>query len=374
MSEANAPLSLTTWGTDLQPAACPRCHAAYLVACDAHAARCPSCCQSMLEVLSDDIPYLTHAYPPELVTPFALSEAQISEAIRQFAAGIPFAPSELSDPAFRSRLATVYLPMWLVDGRVLAYWQAEAGFDYQVISHQEYYEQNRNGWESREVKEPRVRWETRVGRLNRTYQNVAAPALDNSSSLEKKLGHFALDSALSYTPNHIQHAFVRLPDIPPKVAWAETASAFQKTAAEECQKASGANRIRQFRWKARFARLNWTLMLLPTYSTCYQDDHGEVQPVLIHGQTGTVSGARRASMRRARGASLIILAIGVLLLIAGLLLNLGSAADLAVNTISAYCVVLGITTMIASGAPVMIAWDFNRRQKLEEAEVRAAAG
>ena len=163
---------------------------------------------------------------------------------------------------------------------------------------------------------------------------------------------------------------MRLPDRPPKAAWGEAAAAFQKTAAEECQKACGAKRIRQFHWKVNFSRLNWTLMLLPVYSTCYPDDEGNLQPVLIHGQTGAVTGARRASLRRARGAGLIILAIGILLLLAGLLTDIASTASVAVGTTSAFLVVIGIGAMFAAGAPVMVAWDFNRRQKLEEAQVK----
>ncbi|RPJ42763.1 MAG: hypothetical protein EHM21_12375, partial [Chloroflexi bacterium] len=261
MSDTRAPLSLAAWGTDLQPAACPRCRATYLVECDAPLPRCPSCFQAALEVLPGGPQHLAHPYPPELVAPFNLSEAQVSEATSRFAASIPFAPPGLTGPALRSHLAALYLPLWLVDGCVSGYWQAEAGFDYEVISHQERYEQNRSSWETKEVKEQRVRWENRVGRINRTYQNVTAPALEEAPHLEKRIGRFALNSARSFSPASIQRACVRLPDRPPQAAWGEAAAAFQKGAAEECQKACGANRIRQFRWKASFSRLNWTLML-----------------------------------------------------------------------------------------------------------------
>ena len=43
--------------------------------------------------------------------------------------------------------------------------------------------------------ETRVRWEPRVGRLNRAYENVAAPALDDHRALMARLGNLNLSSA-----------------------------------------------------------------------------------------------------------------------------------------------------------------------------------
>ena len=73
------------------------------------------------------------------------------------------------------------VPVWLVDGEVQAEWRAEAGYHYQVVSHQDRYEDRRGGWSSREVKETRTRWEPRLGRLKRAYQNLRAPALEEQA-------------------------------------------------------------------------------------------------------------------------------------------------------------------------------------------------
>ena len=361
--------NLTAWGADLEVALCERCQCRFLIPCGAPPPTCPNCRQGKLEILPGGLPEMPHPYPPELVAPFDLSEQGLSDAIQTFVTGIPFAPAGLNSAALRSHLQPVFLPMWLVDAAVSATWQAEAGFDYQVVSHQESYNGDLNQWSTREVKEPRVRWEHRIGRLNRAYQNVAAPAVDDHAVLEKKLGSFSLKHVLPYAPERVQRAAVRLPDNPPKEAWNEAVGAFQKTASAECQQACEANRMRQFQWKAQFNQLNWTLLLLPIYSTCYRDDDGKLQPVVIHGQTGKAAGARRASTHRAGRASLIFLAAGVLLFVLGLLADL-LAANRLVSVLSTYILLISVAVLVASLIPFVIAWDFNRRQALEEANLK----
>ncbi len=372
MSEnaASSTRLLTAWGADLASAFCARCQTSFLVDRDAPPAACPNCFQSALEIKPDDIAGGLHPYPPELIVPFQLSEQQLGDAIRRFAASIPFPPTSLDPSKLRAGMSMVYVPTWLVDSAVSAYWQAEVGFDYQVISHQETYQQNLGGWKSSEVKEPRVRWENRVGRLRRAYHNVAVPAIEESARPEKQLGAFHMDSAQSYHPDCIRRAAIRVPDRTPQTSWSDAAAAFQKTAAQDCQHACSAGHIRQFRWKARFNRLNWTLMLLPMYTAYYRDDQGKIHGIKIHGQTGAISGSPHASSRRALHAGLLILLMGIILFLAGLLLDDLPTNSMLVETIATLLSVLGISAVLASCAPSVIAWDFNRRQHLEEMRIR----
>jgi hypothetical protein len=361
--------SLTAWGLDLDVAVCEYCHWRYLVPTDGPAPLCPNCFKAQLVALPDGLPEMPHPYPPELFVPFSLSEDALDMAIHHFADGIPFAPPGLTQPGIRSHLVQLFLPMWLVDGVARAYWQAETGFNYQVVSHEEVYNGDLNRWQSREVKEPRIRWANRTGRLSRAYQNIPVPAIDDSTHLEKQIGPHIFDSARSYDPECMHKALVRLPDHPPQEDWNEAASAFQKTASEECRQACAADHMRQFRWQAQFNRLNWTLMLLPVYAASYLDDQGKPQPILIHGQTGNIAGSRRASLKRAGRFSLSIFLFSLLFFISGLLLNLFSASLPVLSTISIYLLMIGLAGFLASAVPFVIAWDFNRRQVLEQARV-----
>lgn len=358
------------WGVDVEIAVCPLCHWRYLYPRYAAPASCPNCYQGPLSVLPD----LSDAYQPELIVPFSLSETVLAQTARDFATSIPFAPTGLNGAALHAQLVPVYLPVWLVDGSINATWEAEAGFNYEVVSHQEAYNGDQHHWQSREVKEPRTRWESRLGRLTRKYQNVTAPAIDDARQIEEKLGAFDLGDARSFNPeflsNNGRQACIRLPDHPPQETWRETTAAFQKAATVEVQQACAADRLRQFRWNARYSGLNWTLMLLPEYSACYLDDNGDPQPIHIHGQTGKIYGARKASMRRARRTTLFIFITGLLLFLAGVLLDTLSTASSAGTVLSTYMSLIGIAGVVASVIPLLMAWDFNRRQALERAGIK----
>lgn len=357
------------WGIDVEIAVCAHCHWRYLIPREAGPDTCPNCYAGPLSGLPD----LSDAYQPELIVPFNLPEHVLAQTARDFAASIPFAPTGLNGAALQAQWVPVYLPVWLVDGSVNATWEAEAGFNYEVVSHQEAYNGDQHAWQSREVKEPRTRWENRLGRLTRKYQNVTAPAIDDARQIEEKMGTFDLGEARSFDQDFLsingRQACIRLPDHPPKEAWSETAAAFQKAAAAEVQQACAADRLRQFRWNARYSGLNWTLMLLPQYSACYLDDDGQPQPIHIHGQTGRIYGVLKASMRRARRTSLFILITGLLLLLAGLLLDSLSTSSFTGTALSTYLSILGIAGILASAVPLLIAWDFNRRQALEQARI-----
>lgn len=355
---------LSAWGENWQAAVCEHCHASYLIPC-AEAPICPHCHrQALVNVSESSLP----GWSPELMAPFEAGDAQINTAVQQFAAQVPFAPAGLTADALRGHLQKIYLPMWLVDASLLAIWQAEAGFDYQVISHQEHYLGDQRQWQTKEVREQRIRWEKRVGRLRRSYQNVPAPALADAHRLEQQVGTFSFGESRRYDPQTLQNVLIRLPDQTPQDAWSEASAAFEQTASAECQQACAAQHLRQFRWKAQFAHQNWTLLLLPIYSATYQDDAGENHTLLLHGQTGKISGTRRASMRRAGVASLQILTAGLLLLVLGILLEILFSGAIG-KAIATYLLIFGSAGILGAVVPFLIAWDYNHKQRMEENSV-----
>jgi len=356
--------ALAAWGAPLQAAVCERCNWRYLLpqalAAGPKPPLCPRCFQAPLALIGDPLSEMPHPYPPELVVPFTLSEQALQESVRQFARGIPYAPKDLTYAAMRARLTPIYLPMWLVDAAVQAQWQAEAGFNYEVVSHQEYYADVAHAWQTREVREPRIRWEPRLGTIRRSCQNVSAPALEEARALREQLGEFDLAPARRYDPRCVARAWVRLPDRSTVDAWSDATAGFQRWAAGEVQKACAADHLRHFRWTASFDSLNWTLLLLPAYTTYYLDDRGQPQAVLLHGQTGRAAGRRRSSMQRARQASLIYFLIGVLLSILGLIAGGLGALVPVLAPLAVLGMLAGLLIMVAALIPIAIAWDFNR--------------
>ncbi len=350
----------STWGMALAAALCERCDWSYLVPPDRLHFPCPRCFRASLTPLEGPLEELPYVRPPELFLPFTLSSDRLATAVGQFAKGIPFAPTELNPKTLSTRLRRMYLPMWLVDADVQATWQAEAGFDYQVVSHQDHFEEYGGGWKSRQVEEGRIRWEARLGELTRHYANVAAPALEEAPRLQQALGPYALQEARPYQVEALSESFVRLPNRTPQDAWSEAQPAFQAAAAEECRQAASADHIRQFSWEPTYAEQNWTLLLLPLYSTYYQDDEGHPQPVLIHGQNGRIHGARRASMKRGQKAAFTLLAVAVILFLVSLLV---AAASMLLPVLLALGVLgLMAALLVGLGAiyPLAAVWWFNR--------------
>ena len=142
----------------------------------------------------------------------------------------------------------------------------------------------------------------------------------------------------------------RLPNRPPQDAWPDARPRFQDEATQECCQAAGGDHIREFRWSAEYDNLNWTQLLLPVYTTYYLDDEQKPQVVLIHGQSGRISGARRASLKRARRMALIIAGVA-----GAIFLCSGVAAGVALFESAAWVVAgLGLLTsiVVALGAIV----------------------
>lgn len=358
--QAEAP-EKATWESALDPMACSVCGQSFLALPSNASQTCPLCYTGILNPLPEGLNGLPYPYPPELLLPFN-SQAPIAGELERFAHGVPFAPPGLNFTTLKARLRQVFLPVWLVDTQVQGQWQAEAGFNYEVVSHQDQFNETRGGWSSRQVTETRVRWEPRLGQLTRMYENVPAAALEENARVLKTLGDYKREQAVTYQPGQAGPAFIRLPNRDPEDAWGDAIPAIQSRAAEECRQAAGADHIRQFSWQPQYNGQNWTLMLCPLYTSYYQDDEGRLQPVIIHGQTGRLYGARRASMRRAQRAALVLLVAALVIFLLSLALTVVGVAAPPLLAGGGFGLVLALLVGLSALVPVATVWGFNRQQ------------
>ncbi|GAB4406317.1 MAG: hypothetical protein OHK0052_27740 [Anaerolineales bacterium] len=317
--------------------------------------RCPHCFEGTLAGAEGNAP------TPELVIPFGVNETRLSSAVETFAGGIPFAPRDLQIGTLRQRIQKIYLPMYLVDAQVQAEWHAECGFNYNVVSHQEQFSENRGGWQSRQVEETRIRWEPRVGQLQRTYHNIPAPALENHNHLLQTLGNYDLRAARPFTSEDLQTTLLRLPNRTTADAWHNAEQAFTAAAGEECRQAAAADHIRQFRWQPQFTQQNWSLLLMPLYSTFYLDDENRPQPVLIHGVSGKISGSRRASMARAQSTALTLVIVAAAVFMLGLLVSAAGIIFPPALLLGGLMLILAVALALGAVYPIFAVWNFNRK-------------
>ena len=324
--------------------------------------RCPHCFQKALRPLEPESAAQLEDPQPELAIPFSLSPPVLSQRLNSFASGIRFAPRDLEAKNLVRRLKKIYLPVWLVDVEVEAEWQAETGYDYEVVSHQSRYA-DLQGWQSREVQETRIRWEPRQGNLKRDYHNIAAPALEEDQEIRRALGDFDLAKAQEVQDAPGKDIYLRMPNRDMTDAWPAAQPRLQNAASEECRQAAGADHIRGFRWSPNFSGQNWTLLLLPVFTTYYLDDDRLPHPILIHGQSGRLQGSRRASMKRAQQTSIVILVIAAALFLFSILVGAAGLIFPPVLILAAIGLLAAILLGIGASIPPLMVWQFNRSQE-----------
>jgi hypothetical protein len=307
--------------------------------------------------------------PPEQIVDYQVSRTELRAALKRWSKGIWFRPGDLQADVLAQRAQRYLVPLWLVDGQVQATWRADVGFDYHVVSSQDRYRDGA-GWSSQKVKETRVRWEPRVGRLEREYENLPAPALDDHRALMGRLREYNLSRRSAYVPDAVsdteatEAVAVRVPTLEPEAAWPGAQTAFVHAAQAECQEAAGADHIRDFTVDAQYGGLNWTLLLLPAYVTWYEEG-GRVWPVLVNGQIGHVDGTLRASARKARITSLVIGAVALLLILLGGLLSAAGLLFPPLIAIGGVILLVGVLPALAAPIPAIAAWAYNRGSEQE---------
>jgi hypothetical protein len=347
---------ISNWGQALGLAGCEQCDWIYLLPLDKLPLTCPHCGQEELVAMDETADSPTYTHPPELLLPFTVNQTTLESQMKQFASGIWIAPKDLNVTRLLGRLQPMYMPMWLVDAEVQAQWQAEVGFDYQVVSHRE---KNVNGrWHSQEIKKTKVRWEPRVGTLSRRYDNTTAPALEDHNKMMSRLGQFDRRKAQPFEP--VADALVRLPNRLPEDAWPEATAVLQTIAGDDCRRAANGEHVRDFKWSADFAHQNWTQLLLPLYTTYYLDDEGQPQVLLVNGQTGILDGRKRASMKRAFQWGTVVAVIAAVLFIVGTVLSLVGEAG--VTGIGRQAITLSFFGVLLAFVPIIYAWHFNQTQ------------
>lgn len=359
MSEPNPPLDLSQiWGVPLIAEGCPKCGTVHLVPAGMENQLCPACHSAPLTPQ----PTRAASEPPELCVPFEVPEAQANASLSRWTGGVWLKPAGFDPRALSARLQKMYLPMWLVDGKVAGRWQAQAGFDYQVASSKASF--GNGQWRSQQVTETRIRWELRLGDIHRQYQNLAVAALEDHGRLISGLGQYDLSKAAAYQKQAVEKVVVRIPELSVSNAWSFAQAQFERVSAKDCQVAAQAQHIDQFKLQAEYSELNWTQLLLPVYATYYQDDSGVNVPVLINGQNGAILGVRRASQRAgwrwtAGLAGLAFLCFGL-----ALILGLITAAAPGISAFSALIFFLSLALFVGSPIPAIWAWQFNRNNPL----------
>jgi hypothetical protein len=356
------------WGFSPEFGVCNKCGWGYLMPTGLSKKNCPHCFEADISPMEPPPGIHEKGSPyhpsPELVLSFTLSQDKLTNSLNDFAQGIPYPPADLVADRLNKRLQRIFIPVWLMDISVRGNWQGEAGFNYDVVSHQEKYSQNQGGWKTREVTETRIRWEPRRGRLDRVYPNLAITAVEGNAQLKQSLADYRLAEAKPYKIGTAEQTYVRLPDRNPEGAWQEVIPRLQAAAAEECRQATSADHLRDFRWQPEYTQRNWTLLLLPLFTTYYLNDENLPQTVYVNGRSGAVGGERCASPKRAKRTALMVLVAAGLIFLLSLLVTLLGLFDPTWLKVGGVGLVIALIVALTAIIPPAVAYQFNRSQKL----------
>ena len=344
---------------------CENCDWSYLIHKEVKVDHCLHCNTQNLSLVEEKERRNDLKGSFELMVPFEFTNSQLIPYLEGFAKGIPFSPKDLTLSSLVSRIQRVFLPMWLVDTEVQAKWWAEAGFDYEVVSHQAHYDDSSRRWTSREVNEGRIRWEPRLGTLSREYRNIAVPALEEQINITNELGSYRLERAEDYRPNDMKKSIICWPNRNTEDAWVEAKPALKSTAEEDCRRAANADHIRDYQWDPSFENKNWTIVLLPLYSTYYFDKDNNIQPIFINGQTGKISGVKQASMKAGRNLSIILFSIALVMFIVSLIAVTASFVMPLFLVLGILAFAVSLVFGTGSIVPFILVWQFNRNHKLK---------
>ena len=345
------------WGLPLQPAGCPVCKQVYLLHPGQENLTCPICGQAVLQPQ----PAWLRPASPELVVPFhpGLTQ-QIPAILENFVKDIWLKPDDFNAPSLQQHLRPLFGTQWLVDSQVTGSWQAEEGYDYQVKSSQDSYKSG--AWYSREVVETRIRWEPRIGQINRLFQNILVPAFSRQEQLQATVGGFDTRSSGAYASASVGQVPIHAPDLQPDEVWQVARSAFNQAAAVDIQAACQAQHCRNVSLAADYESLNWTQLLLPLYYTHYHDDDGKVHPIFINGQTGQIGGVRLASQRKGWQWAGILAGTALAALVIALLFFMGGALFPPAIALGVVFVIAAIILGISAIFPAVSPWQWNRSQ------------
>lgn len=292
------------WDLDRTSVQCESCRAISLFETTRVAQRCEFCGSPAV------VPYTKtrNALYPESLLPFAFSESQVRESIRQWYASRWFAPNRLKKAALTDRVGGVYLPYWTFDAQVHARWRAEAGHYY--------YETRtvtRNG-RRETVQERRVRWEPAAGEISAAFDDELVAATQGiHAALLRRIEPFPTQHLKPYDRGYVSGWVVEQYQLNLVAAAERAREAMDAKVRALCVHDIPGDTYRNLEVAAAYAGQTFKHILLPVWVLHYDYGRGSYQ-VVVNGVTGATSGEQPYSWIKIMLA--VIAAILAIILIA----------------------------------------------------------
>ena len=345
------------WMAGSAVANCPQCKRLFLLPTQAENSLCPLCHRAELTSQTGYV----RKEAPEAIIPLRLKSADLQKILSDFLGKTPYPEADLSIEKLMSRARVAYWPLWLVDADLKGEWTATLGFDYQVKTAKESF--GHQGWQSMERLRTQTNFEPRLGYLDRHYDNLTVAALRNQQKRFEQIGTYEMAESVAYQSDMLASNSLQLPEIEPQELLDVAKSRLTRLAEKDIIRAADAQHHQNVQFNGDYLNLNWTQMLMPLVSTSYQDEKGNVQTLVINGQSGKVYGRRMASMEKAKKWTLGLMSIPLFFLLVGIVLIL-SGVWLLIGL--AFPVLLLLLLIGLALIPVIRANRWNRKERAME--------
>jgi Zn finger protein HypA/HybF involved in hydrogenase expression len=286
------PDSKRGWQADKVSVQCRSCRAISVFNPERIGQRCEFCGSSEL------VPYaqVKDAFSPESLLPFALSDSQARDRIREWYGRQWLAPNRLRSRALTDTVRGLYLPYWTFDAKAHAEWTAESG---------RYYYETVNGKQER-----RVEWSPAAGQLDHFFDDeLVAASVGVSASLLRGIEPFPTASLIPYDPGYLAGWTVERYQIDLVNAAARSRQQMEARLRDLCGAQVPGDTYRNLIVQSVYRDQTFKHILVPVWLLTYTYGSKTYQ-IAANGVTGRMSGQRPWSWIK---ITLLVIAILILL-------------------------------------------------------------
>ena len=282
---------------------CPNCGAQVEFDDTVHSKECPFCATPVVTDTG------THRHiKPRGLLPFALEEVAARKAMTDWLGRLWFAPNGVQEYARKGRkMQGVYVPYWTFDADTTSAYRGERGTVYYVTK-----TVTRNG-KSQQVREARVRWSPKSGRVARFFDDVLVLA---SKSLPKRytdgLEPWDLSALVPYSPEYLAGFRAEGYQVELDEGFHEARARMDRQIERDVRFDIGGDRQRIHGIDTEIRDITFKHILLPVWLAAYKY-RGKTYRFVVNGRTGRVQGERPWSAWK------IAIAVVLGLIVAGVL-------------------------------------------------------
>jgi hypothetical protein len=252
-----------------------------------------------------------NALRPESLIPLDVGRAAVEEKFRAWLGRLWFRPSALRKLRALDAIG-VYVPCWTFDCAVHSDWTAQSGTYYYVP---EIYTAIVNG---RPVVRTRMvqktRWSPAAGARDDAYDDLLIHASRGvPEALARNLGDFDLRALVPYRPEYLAGWRAEEYAVDLEAGWKEAERRVAESQRSRCSSDVPGDTQADLRVRNVIRDVRWKHVLLPYWSATYTW-RGKTYPVVIHGQTGRVSGEAPYSGAKIAALVAVLLLAAVCLL------------------------------------------------------------